>query len=160
MGHVDGGPQAVTAVLNKCVDIGSDKYMKDRLKGNPVSCPSIRKKIPHITRRVACNCPFEFAKDRYPHPVLHLLTLPARVTAPSSPAAQPASLTVLAQRYSLLERRRAEIQREWEQLRAALVAALGSVPDRVIACEGGRYRLVEREGVEELVWEGEVPCTP
>ncbi|MCY2990758.1 MAG: CRISPR-associated primase-polymerase type A1 [Planctomycetota bacterium] len=155
VGHVEGGPQAVNYLFNKCVDIGSEKYMKDRLKGNPVSCPSIRKKIPHITRRVACNCPFEFAKDRYPHPVLHLLTLPARAPIPSSPAAQPANLTMLAQRYGLLERRRAEIQREWEQLRAALVAAMTGVPDRVIACEGGRYRLVEREGVEELVWEAE-----
>lgn len=91
----------------------------------------------------------------YPHPVLHLLTLPARATTPVSPAVQPTSLTMLAQRYGLLERRRVEIQREWEQLRVTLVAAMTDVPDRVIACEGGRYRLVEREGVEELLWEAE-----
>ncbi len=61
LGHVEGGPQCVNYLLAKCVDVGPEKFMKSRLKGNPVSCPSIRKKIPHVTRRVACNCAFEFA---------------------------------------------------------------------------------------------------
>jgi len=69
--------------------------MKDRLKGNPVSCPSIRKKIPHVTRRLACNCHFEFAPDRYPTPVLYLLTLPAEKQLPQ-PAAASDGLVALA----------------------------------------------------------------
>ena len=152
LGHLEGGPQAVNYLFAKCVDVGPEKTMKDRLKGNPVSCPSIRKKIPHLTRRVACNCGFEFASDRYPTPVLHLLTLPAERSLPDpSPAAEP-GLVQLAQRYGVMERRRAEILQEWEELRTDLVQALRRLPERTIACEGGSYRLVAKEGVEELEW--------
>ena len=89
LGHVEGGPQAVNYLLSRCVDVGPEKFMKDRLKGNPVSCPSIRKKIGHVTRRLPCNCSFEVAPDRYPTPVLHLLTLPE--TPAPAPQRQPPS---------------------------------------------------------------------
>lgn len=149
LGHVEGGPQAVNYLLNKCIDVGPEKLMKDRLKGNPVSCPSIRKKIPHITRRVACSCPFEFAADRYPTPVLHLLTLKETASAPTVPAA---GIAALAERFSVLDRRRADLDREWQSLRAALIDALAASPERQVACGGGRYLLEEKDGVEELVW--------
>jgi len=164
LGHLEGGPQAVNYLLAKCVDVGPEKYMKDRLKGNPISCPSIRKKIPHITRRVPCNCTFEFAADRYPTPVLHLLTLSADQALPP-PAAAPQDLVQLAQRYAVLERRRQEILAECENLRTALMEALRALPDRTVVCPGGSYRLLCKEGVEELLWEPEAdsspnPCTP
>ncbi|HVC93849.1 MAG TPA: CRISPR-associated primase-polymerase type A1 [Pirellulales bacterium] len=150
LGHVAGGPQAVNYLLTKCVDVGPEKLMKDRLKGNPVSCPSIRKKIPQVTRRVPCNCPFEFASDRYPTPVLHLLTLRGD---PLPPRPEPsADLVALAQRFGVLERRRAEIDREWSELRSALVAAIAALPGRELACPGGRYRVEEHDGVEQLSW--------
>lgn len=150
LGHVEGGPLAVNYLLGKCVDVGREKFMKDRLKGNPVSCPSIRKKIGHVTRRVACNCPFDFAPDRYPTPVLHLLTLPSAAPAPARPVQD---LETLARRYATLSKRVEEIEREQVELRAALLDALRAAPDGQIACPGGRYQLVVKEGVEELVWE-------
>ncbi|HQU46648.1 MAG TPA: CRISPR-associated primase-polymerase type A1 [Pirellulales bacterium] len=149
LGHVDGGPQAVNYLFNKCIDVGPEKLMKDRLKGNPVSCPSIRKKIPHVTRRVPCCCPFEFAADRYPTPVLHLLTLKETTPAPPAPAAD---VTGIAERFGVLDRRRTELEREWRELRSALIAALAAVPDRQVACGGGQYRLEEKDGVEGLAW--------
>jgi tetratricopeptide (TPR) repeat protein len=153
LGHVDGGPQAVNYLLTKCVDVGPEKLMKDRLKGNPVSCPSIRKKIPHVTRRVPCNCPFEFASDRYPTPVLHLLTLAGD---PLPPRPEPSADEVaLAQRFGVLERRRAELDREWSELHAALIAAVAALPGRELACPGGRYRVEEHDGVEQLTWVAE-----
>lgn len=152
MGHLEGGPQAVNYLFAKCVDVGPEKLMKDRLKGNPVSCPSIRKKIPHITRRAGCNCHFDFASDRYPTPVLHLLTLPAaEPKAPPPPSAAP--LAALAQRFGVLDRQRRELEQEWRELRGSLIAALVAAPERAVACAAGHYRLVEREGVEELLWE-------
>ncbi len=117
--------------------------------------PSIRKKIPHVTRRVPCNCPFEFAADRYPTPVLHLLTLPGDPTPPRP--APSADLVAMAQRFGVLDRRRAEIEREWSELRAALVAAVGQLPGRELACPGGRYRVEEHDGVEQLTWIAEPP---
>jgi tetratricopeptide (TPR) repeat protein len=154
LGHLEGGPQAVNYLLDKCIDVGPEKRMKDRLKGNPVSCPSIRKKIPHITRRLACNCAFEFAADRYPTPVLYLLTLPEDQRTPA-PAAPSDALLALAQRFGVIQRQRAEIESQWQELRRSLITALSTVPERSVAFELGRYRVVENEGVEELVWEEE-----
>jgi tetratricopeptide (TPR) repeat protein len=156
LGHVEGGPQAVNYLLGKCLDVGPEKLMKDRLKGNPVSCPSIRKKIGHITRRVPCNCPFDFAPDRYPTPVLHLLTLPAD----TPPATSPADAATLARRYAASALRLAEIQREHQELARALAELLRLLPERTVVCPGGRYRLIERDGVEELLWEEEASGGP
>jgi hypothetical protein len=149
LGHVEGGPQAVNYLFGKCVDVAPEKLMKDRLKGNPVSCPSIRKKIGHVTRRVACNCAFDFAPDRYPTPVLHLLTLGSKLPAP----VQSADPETAARRFAASATRLAEVQREHDELRQALVTVLRLLPDRAVACPGGRYRLIERDGVEELLWE-------
>lgn len=159
LGHLEGGPQAVNYLFGKCIDVGPEKLMKDRLKGNPVSCPSIRKKIPHITRRVSCNCHFEFAQDRYPTPVLYLLTLPAAQQRPA-PARPDDTTVALAQRFGVIDRQRAEIQQQWQDLRRALVQALLVTPERSVACEAGRYRLVEHDGVEELLWEPEEEGPP
>jgi hypothetical protein len=154
LGHLDGGPQAVNYLLGKCVDVGPEKLLKSPLRGNPVSCPSIRKKIGHVTRRVACNCPFEFAADRYPTPVLHLLTL-KEATPPAAPPAAAPDLETLARRHAVLAVRRAEIEREAAEAQRALVHALRLAPERTAVCPGGRYRLVEQQGVEELRWEAD-----
>jgi tetratricopeptide (TPR) repeat protein len=138
LGHLEGGPLAVNYLFGKCVDVGPEKYLKDRLKGNPVSCPSIRRKIAHITRRVACNCSFELAPDRYPTPVLHLLTLPADSPLPAALA--PEDMATLARRFAALALRREEIQREYQDLHRAFLAALATSPERTVACPGGRYR--------------------
>ncbi len=158
LGHVEGGPQAVNYLFAKCVDVGPEKFLKDRLKGNPVSCPSIRKKIGHVTRRVACNCPFEYAPDRYPTPVLHLLTL--RQPAPTPPPASAADAETLARRYAAAGARLAEVQREADELRTALVMVLRARPDRTVLCPGGRYRLHEQDGIEELRWEADAAPPP
>jgi hypothetical protein len=157
LGHVEGGPQAVNYLLGRCVDVGPEKFLKDRLKGNPVSCPSIRKKIGHVTRRVPCNCPFDYAPDRYPTPVLHLLTLPA--DTPPPPAVPAADAETLARRYAAATARLQEVRREHAELERSLADALRALPERTIACPGGRYRLVERDGLEELLWEQELRRT-
>ncbi|MCS6850118.1 MAG: CRISPR-associated primase-polymerase type A1 [Gemmataceae bacterium] len=149
LGHVEGGPQAVNYLLGKCVDVGPEKLLKSQLRGNPVSCASIRKKVGHITRRVPCNCSFDYAPDRYPTPLLHLLTLPPGPPAPPSPAPD---LETLARRFAASATKLAEVQREHDSLRQAFVTLLRLHPDREVACPGGRYRLVEDQGVEELQW--------
>src|SRR5262249_43237797 len=92
LGHLPGGPQAVNYLLSRCADVGPEKLLKSPLRGNPVSCPSIRKKIGHVTRRVACNCTFEQAPARYPTPLLHLIGLPAQTPAPAAARGGPADL--------------------------------------------------------------------
>ncbi len=153
LGHLPSGPQAVNYLLSHCVDVPAEKLLKSPLRGHPISCPSIRKKIGHVTRRVPCNCSFAQAPEHYPTPTLHLIGLP--VVEPSPTAVPTQSLEDLARRYGVLTRRRDEIHREWDTMRGELVERLRLAPARAVACPGGRFRLIEQEGVEELVWEND-----
>jgi len=71
-GHLSGGPEAVNYLLKLCPGISDHYYLKSCLRGNPVSCAKIRKKIPAITSKLNCNCKFENYADMYPTPVLHV----------------------------------------------------------------------------------------
>ncbi|RMF98478.1 MAG: hypothetical protein D6734_00185 [Candidatus Schekmanbacteria bacterium] len=75
VGHLKNGPLAVNAILQKCVNADSSSYLKSRLRGNPISCPKIRTRVPDITSSVDCNCTFEPLLNMYPTPVLHLESL-------------------------------------------------------------------------------------
>ncbi|MDY0171014.1 MAG: CRISPR-associated primase-polymerase type A1, partial [Thermoguttaceae bacterium] len=158
LGHVPGGPQAVNYLLQQCVDVPADALMQSQLKGNPISCPKIRKRIGHLTRRVKCRCAFPFAPNHYPTPVLHLETLrvePAPATVQA--AADRTDPQMLARRYGVLDRQRREIERQWRQLHDALCQMLHGRPDRSLQCDDGRYELVIEDGVETLVWHSEEP---
>lgn len=72
LGHLENGPQAVNSLLRKCPTVDSKLYLKSRLRGNPISCPSIRKKIPSVTAGLPCNCEFATEAGLYPNPLLHL----------------------------------------------------------------------------------------
>ncbi len=151
MGHLESGPLAVNYLLEKCVDVSPDKLLKSPLRGNPMSCPAIRRRIPHITSRVPCNCDFSFASDRYPSPVVHLVTLDVSA-ASTRPTNEVQPLTDVAHRLAHLERRRRQLEQEYQALRDHLVERLRRVPERSVSCPDGIYRLIEREGVEELIW--------
>jgi hypothetical protein len=151
MGHLPTGPLAVNHLLAKCLDVGSDKYLKDNLKGSPTSCPTIRRRIPLITRSVNCHCDFSFAPDRYPTPILHLLTMPAK-PAPIQPRLPGKSPTELAAALLISSIKLDEIQVEEKALRLALIAVLRADPDRAVSFASGTYSLVENDGVEELVF--------
>lgn len=72
VGHLETGPSAVNALLRKCPGTDPALFMKSRLRGNPISCPKIRSRIPHVTSRVPCNCEFNPGAGLYPNPLLHL----------------------------------------------------------------------------------------
>jgi hypothetical protein len=154
LGHCASGVLAANYLLKRCVDIGPERKLKSPLAGNPMSCPRIRKRIPHITSRVACNCEFPFAPDRYPTPTLHLLSpAPGRERA-ATPEAGSKTLEQLARRYGLLERRHSDLEAQVRAVRQALVERIrAETPGREMTCADGRYVLVEKGGLEELVWE-------
>ncbi len=81
--------------------------------------------------------------------------MPADRALPAPPAAVDPALAQLAERYGAMERRKAEILAEWENLRTALVEALRRLPERAVVCPGGRYCLLAKEGIEELTWQAE-----
>lgn len=155
MGHLQSGPAAVNHLLEKCIGVGSEKLMKDRHKGSPTSCPSIRKRIPLITRGCRCNCDFSFAPDRYPTPLLHMVRLPAdaKLTGSDSPVTARTPESLAAALLACIRKGR-EMAEEEERLREALVAILRNLPGRSVSTAGFTCTLLEHDGVEEIAWEG------
>jgi hypothetical protein len=75
VGHLNNGPMAVNTLLKRCGNIDESLFLKNRLKGNPISCPKIRHRIPDITSKIECNCNFDPKLNVYPNPVLHIQTM-------------------------------------------------------------------------------------
>jgi len=146
LGHLPTGPMAVNHLLGKCVDVAPEAFMKDHLKGSPTSCPTIRKRIPLVTRQVNCRCDFSFAPDRYPTPTLHVLGLPAD----ASRAAPARAVADIANNLAACMAKAREAREEEALARQALMAALRAEPSRSVSTPAGEFSLVEAEGVEEL----------
>ena len=72
VGHMKHGPEAVNTIFQRCVNADPTLFMKSQLKGNPVSCPKIRLRVPHISSMVSCNCVFDMSVNLYPTPLIHV----------------------------------------------------------------------------------------
>ncbi len=72
LGHLSHGPEAVNTIFQRCANADPALFLKSRLKGNPISCPKIRGRIPAITSAVSCNCSFDLAVNLYPSPLIHV----------------------------------------------------------------------------------------
>lgn len=72
IGHIKHGPDAVNVIFQRCSNADPTLFMKSQLKGNPVSCPKIRLRIPNITSIVPCNCTFDMTVNLYPTPLIHI----------------------------------------------------------------------------------------
>ena len=132
LGHLSQGAQAVNAVLSEALTVDPSAFLTSRLRGNPMSCPKIRSRVPDATAAVACDCSFESAAGLYPTPLLHLRSL----RATHAPAAPLALHGLRAERMvAELYRLRAQIERA-ERLASDLESRLRS--------------LMEDQGVAEL----------
>jgi len=76
IGCLEEGYKKVNAIFDKCLNIEEAMYQKKQQRGNPISCPKIRQRIPNITKSVKCNCYFSPELGAYPHPLLHLKMMP------------------------------------------------------------------------------------
>lgn len=148
LGHLQHGVMAVNYLLARAANVSPEKYLKSQLKGNPISCPKIRSRIPHLTSKVACNCSFSDFPEQYPTPVLHLRSL-GEASAPEPPQ----SLESLARRYATLEKRLAELQHELQDLGDVLAQGLKAAAEPVLVLPEGRYCLRLEGEAEVLVWE-------
>jgi len=72
IGLLQHGPEAINLLLGRCVNVDASFFLKSRLRGNPISCPKIRSRVPGITTRVECNCKFDPKTTLYPSPLLHV----------------------------------------------------------------------------------------
>lgn len=72
IGHLKNGPEAVNVLFQKSINADPALFLKSRLRGNPMSCPKIRARIPELTSTVACNCIFDLDSNLYPSPLIHI----------------------------------------------------------------------------------------
>lgn len=70
-GYLTHGVEAVNMILGMCLNTNERLLLKSPLRGNPISCPKMRQRIPEITANFPCECPhaLEFG---YPTPILFL----------------------------------------------------------------------------------------
>jgi len=154
LGHSSAGVLAVNFLLDRCVDAPAATRLQSPLAGNPISCPKIRKRIPHITASVPCNCRFDFAPDHYPTPRLHLRTLDASAAAQAPAAAPPWDPIERARVLALLRRQRHDLDQQIDAVERELVAWLERDGRGELAVDDGVFRLERAEtGLPTLVWE-------
>lgn len=75
LGHLEKGAEAVNYFLSQIINVHSSMFLKSRFQGNPMSCPKIRQKVPHLSSKANCNCQFDPRLNMYPTPLLHLYAL-------------------------------------------------------------------------------------
>ncbi len=72
LGHLEHGPAAVNDLFERAWQADPALFLKSRHRGNPMSCPKIRARIPDVTATVGCNCVFELGTNLYPSPLIHV----------------------------------------------------------------------------------------
>jgi hypothetical protein len=122
VGHLPQGPLAVNEIFQRCMNADPALFLKSRLRGNPMSCPKIRARVPRITSAAACNCAFDLAVNLYPTPLIHV-----HGTSEDG-AVNPLGLTVdslqfqnLVQEYLKLRKQMREAQILMERYEAKLI---------------------------------------
>lgn len=154
LGHSSVGVLAVNYLLDRCVDSSANLRLQSPLAGNPISCARIRKRIPHVTAAVPCNCSFDFAPEHYPTPRLHLRTLPPEAPAPGTIATVAWDPIERARVLGLLRRQRQDLDQQIDAVEQQLVAWLQREGRGVLEVDEGAFRLSYPEGgLPTLVWE-------
>jgi len=72
LGHLEQGPAAVNDLFERAWQSDPALFLKSRLRGNPMSCPKIRARIPTVTAATDCNCIFDLGTNLYPSPLIHV----------------------------------------------------------------------------------------
>lgn len=154
LGHLPGGVAAVNYLLERCLTVPPSAFLKSTLRGNPVSCPKIRARLPHITARVPCACEFPDNPDTYPTPLLHMSGLPPEDLTPPPPTVIPEDSV---RRLVLLRHRRNELDAEIAAVETSLAEALRATGQPYWELPEGTLRLVEDDGVTTLEWAAKDP---
>ncbi|MDK2792941.1 MAG: hypothetical protein PWQ25_1804 [Deferribacteres bacterium] len=147
IGHLESGVDAVNYIYSKCFNISPDKFLKSRLKGNPISCAKIRSKVPEITSTVNCNCQFDNIEGLYPNPTLHLHTFEIDVKLPSRLDSQSLNFQDILDNYLKLKKQLFELnalKQEYEDKFEAMFKTSGV--DVFKTAVGNFRRVVDENG--------------
>ena len=145
LGHRPTGLLATNYVFRRCPEIGPESFLQSLLTGHPMSCPTIRKRVPDVTSRVPCNCTFKVKTDHYPTPLLHLEEARARGLLPErgvhSERVEPKVVEDWARKVSHTREQIARLQNELAATERRLVTELGNMEDGRLALDDGFWRI-------------------
>lgn len=72
VGHVPSGVPVLQELCDTVPDLPEAARPGAVLRGHPMSCAKIRKRLPQHALRVPCDCVFPERSGEYPHPLRHL----------------------------------------------------------------------------------------
>ena len=149
LGHVPKLIPALNYMIERAVPGRRFELVRNPQRGNPMSCASVRRRVPDIAYRVPCYCAFEDTPRDYPTPLLHLTGGGEDVLAPTEEVAlSEPSADELAQTYARLRSRIEELRAELDGVREVLVSRIG---DAEVRTEAGVLRVSEVGGERVLV---------
>ena len=153
LAHLDVGRRAVNYLFEQCPGLESHRRLARIHRGQPISCPRIRQRLPHLTATCACHCAFPARPDHYPTPMLHLDEARWESRLKTVDAGVDRRAVEAGRAYSRLLDEHTRLRRELDALRNSLVDALEKSPERALHGEGGTWRLTDRSGAPVLAWE-------
>jgi hypothetical protein len=68
--HLPAGAEWFNELMRACPEVPAREYVQRPLRGNPISCGSVRKRIPALTSALPCHCLFDTVEG-YPTPALY-----------------------------------------------------------------------------------------
>lgn len=145
LGHLAEGPRACNHLFDRLPDFPQEARMGAPLRGNPVSCGKLRRRLPELVATLPCDCSFAEGPGRYAHPLRHLEDL-------AEPAPRARTLDQLLDTYVRQQQRLSELEAELDGLRAQLVEALERVPGARWPYQGGEWRVESDGGLPVLRW--------
>lgn len=162
LGHLPSGLLAYNFLHERTCGAEPERLISV-LRGNPVSCPKIRARLPDITARVPCKCEFPWAEGTYPHPLLHLSDpsrpeLPARIKETQDVDAV-VDLANEVRRFTQIIRRLKDLEADRDRMARHLATALRVLPDARVSLAEGSLSLVVVDGVETLEWTPAPVCS-
>jgi len=150
LGHLPAGAAACNYLFDRIPGFPTEERLGAPLRGNPVSCAKLRRRLPGLTKRFSCDCAFAEVSGRYPHPLRHLESIPVGV--PLKPAE---TMDDMLEAYARSLDRHKRQEAELGLLRTRVVAALRNAPDGRWKVDRGEWRLEDHEGQPVLRWFGE-----
>lgn len=150
LGHMKHGPDAVNTIFQRCINADPSLFLKSQLKGNPISCPKIKTRIPDITSAVQCNCSFDMSVNLYPTPLIHIRNIKGggRAETPLGVTVDSLQFQNLIQDYVKLRKQLRETQLLLKRYEENLRAFFEEAGVESVNTPLGELRLVKKESGE------------
>lgn len=148
LGHLEHGPAAVNEIFQRCLNADPSLFLKSRLRGNPMSCPKIRARIPQVTSTVDCNCAFDLTSNLYPTPLIHVQSLTAAPATPLGLTLESLQFQNLLQDYVKLRQQLRETRILLQRYETNLARFFEEAGVTEVATSLGRLRYHKQENGE------------